>query len=98
MVSRTSSALALDLEQLDLEGQLGIGRNDPGRAARPIRQLGRDGELADAADLHALHALVPALDDLAGAEREAERPAAVLAAVEFGAVGEPAGVVHLDGI
>src|SRR5437763_1687425 len=98
MARRTSSALALDLEQLDLEGQLRVGRDDAGRAARPVGQLGRDGQFADAADLHALHALVPALDDLAGAKREAERPAAILAAVELGAVLEPAGVMDLDGI
>ena len=38
-----------------------------------------------AADLHALHAFVPAADDMAGAEREVERIVAVLAGIELGA-------------
>ena len=40
--------------------------------------------------------LVPALDDVAGAEAEGEGLAAVQAGVELGAVLQPAGVVDLD--
>src|SRR6185369_1068759 len=94
-----SSCLA-NLEELDFEQQRGVRRNDPAGAARAVAELGRDGELALAADLHAGHALVPALDDVALAEREHERLAAVLARVELAAlrtvVEQPAGVVHGD--
>src|SRR5581483_1126045 len=47
---------------------------------------------------HAGHALVPALDDLALAEREAEALAAVPRAVELLHVGEGADVVHGDAL
>src|SRR5262249_35450632 len=87
-----------DPEQFHLEHERGIGRNDASGAARAVAERGRDGELARAADLHALHALVPALDDVAAAEREYERVAAVLARIELRAVGEPAGVVDLDAL
>ena len=52
-------------EQLDLEDQRGLGRDDAGVAAHAVAELGWDGQLALAAHLHAGHALVPALDDLA---------------------------------
>src|SRR5581483_7544419 len=48
-----------------------------------IAQVRRDDELAPTADLHAGHALVPARDDPAAAEREAEGLAAVPAGVEL---------------
>src|SRR5262249_35490301 len=59
-----------------------------------VAEFRRDDELALAADLHPGDALVPALDDLAGAEVELERLAAVEAAVELLAVLERGGVVH----
>src|SRR5215468_7491183 len=66
-------------------------------AAVPVGQGWRDNQLPAAADLHALHALVPAGDDLPGAEPEAQRFAAVPARVELlaGRVGDP-DVVHPD--
>src|SRR5258706_2423737 len=89
-----------NFQQLDFENQGGVGRNRAAGAARAVAELRRNGELAPAADLHAGHALVPALDHVALAEREHERVAAVLARVEFRAaralVEEPAGVVHRD--
>ena len=59
----------------------------------------RDDQLAPAADLHAGHALVPALDDATGPQREVQRRAAVVGGVELlaGAVGDP-DVVHADGV
>ncbi len=67
-----------------------------------VAEVRRDDESALAADLHAGHALVPALDDSAGAERKGERLAVVHAAVELLALGlaavggQPAGVVDRD--
>ena len=68
-------------------------------AAVAVAEVRRDDEPAAAADLHARHALVPAGDDLAGAERERERLAAVPGGVELlaGGVGD-ADVVHDDGV
>src|SRR5262245_34814650 len=94
-----SSCLA-NLQEFHFEEQRRIGRDHAAGAARAVAELGRDGELALAADLHACDALVPALDHVALAERKHERLAAVLARVELAAfravVEEPPGVVHGD--
>jgi hypothetical protein len=68
----------------------------PPGAALAVTQMRRNGELAHAAFFHAGDALVPAADDLTGAQLEAERVVAVLARVELASVGEPAGVMHAD--
>src|SRR5215475_8152085 len=73
----------LDLQQLNVEVQFRVGRDDVAGAAGAVAEFGRDDELARAANFHAGDAFVPALDDLAGAERKRERLAAVFAAVEF---------------
>src|SRR5690606_39858602 len=69
-------------------------------AAGAIAQAGRDDQRARAALLHPLHALVPALDHHARAEREDEGLAAILAGIELAAllavIKQPAGVVHGD--
>src|SRR5437868_2614666 len=57
----------LDAQQLDLENEIGVGRNDVAGAAGAVTELRRDGQLALTPDLHAGHALVPALDDPARA-------------------------------
>src|SRR6185312_17234052 len=92
----TVMAVSVDLEQLDLEDQRGIGRDHVAGAALAVAEFRRNGQLAFAADLHAGDALIPTLDDPAGAQLEGERPFAIEAAVELLAVGQPAGVVDLD--
>src|SRR6187431_1505858 len=62
-----------DAEQVDHEDQGLAGLDRRGGALVAVGEVRGDGQLATAADLHALHALVPALDDAAAAEREAER-------------------------
>ena len=62
-----------DLEQVDHEDQGLAGLDDATGAAVAVAEVRRDDELATAADLHALHALVPAGDDLADAEAELQR-------------------------
>ena len=52
-------------------------------AAGAVGQLRRQRQTALTADLHALHALVPPGDDLAGAEAEAERVAAIPRGIEL---------------
>src|SRR5258707_10363677 len=74
------------LDQLDIEYECRIGRNDAARAARAVRHLRWNHERALAAPLHPRHALVPAADHLAAAQHEFERLAAVHRAVELGAV------------
>src|SRR5437870_361116 len=62
-----------------------------------VGQARGDDQLAAAADLHALHALVPAGDDLPGAEPELQRIASVPARIELlpGGIRDP-DVVDLD--
>ena len=52
------------------------------RAAVAVRQIGRDRELPLLADAHATQPVIPAFDDLALAERELERIAALDRRVE----------------
>ena len=66
------------------------------RAARAVAKRRGDDQRALAADLHRHHALIPALDHLADADRERERLPAVDGAVELLAVRQLAGVVHRD--
>ena len=58
--------------------------------------MGGNLEFAFAADLHAHQALVPTFDDAAGADDALEGFAFAVGGIEFGAVGEPAGVVGGD--
>lgn len=62
----------LDLQQLDVKGQLAVG-GDAGHAARAVAQVGGDGQATLAADSHTDDTDVPALDDLALADLEGER-------------------------
>src|SRR5690606_25289531 len=76
--------------QVAHEDQGLAGGDDRRGAAVAVGEVGGDLEAATAADLHALHALVPAGDDLADAELEAQRLAAVPGGVELlaGGVGD----------
>src|SRR4051812_29273793 len=95
--SRASSARpSADFQQLHVEHQRRARRDDAAAALLAVGELRRNGELAHAADAHALHALVEALDDVARAEREVERVAPVAAGIELGAVQQLADVVHHD--
>src|SRR5262245_54964418 len=102
MAARSSSrrsrapkdAISAHAEQLDLEDQRRARGDRAREAAVGVGELGRDRELAQAADLHAGDTLVPALDDLPGAELELEALTAVARAVELLTVGERADVVH----
>src|SRR6185437_2345778 len=69
------------------------------RAAAAVAEVGRDDQLAAAAHLHPLHALVPPLDDLPDAQTEAQRLAPIPARVELfpRGVRDP-DIVHLDGV
>ena len=65
----------------------------PPQAVLAVGEAGQDREPALAADAHAGDAFIPALDDIACAEREVERIAPRAARVELtAAVGEPADV------
>src|SRR5262249_17226823 len=92
----SSNSWLLDLQHFHLEDQVRVGRNQVAGAASAVGEFRRDHSLADAADLHAGHAEVPALDPFARAQREDERLAAILAAIELLAVLERAGVVDLN--
>lgn len=73
-------------------------RNRPHRPL-PIPKLRRDGQGPLIPNAHVQQALVPPLDDLALADGEVQRLAAVVAGVELGAVGgEGAAVVDGDAV
>src|SRR5512135_1349152 len=76
----------LDSEQLDLEEERGVGRDDPARPARAVAEGRRDEQVALSADLHRRDPLVPPLDDRPLAESELEGLAPVHGAVELGAL------------
>ena len=90
--------LSVDLDELRLEDQSRVGGDDATDGPVSVGQIGSDGQLALLADLHAEEALVPALDDLAGADLETKGLLAVVARVELLAVGEGALVVDLDAV
>src|SRR6202158_1960621 len=92
----------LHTEQIDVEHQRGARRDVAAGAARAIAQVRRNDQRALAADMHGGEAFVPALDDLALAEREGKRRAPVERAVEFLALlavdEQPAGVIDRHGL
>src|ERR1700750_1624866 len=71
----------------------------PAAPRLPYPRSGGMTSLRGAAPLHALYALVPALDDLADAQAEAQRLTPVPARVELlaGGVGDT-DIVHLNGV
>src|SRR6185312_1048135 len=88
----------LDRQQLDVENQRGVGRNDTAGAALSIAELRRNDQRPLAADLHGDDALVPTGDDALHADGKLEGRAAVDGRIEFLALlapfRKPAGVVH----
>src|SRR4030095_15666733 len=79
--------------ELDVEHERRVGRNRT-QALGAIRQLGRDGQLALAAHPHPLDTEAPASDPRADTERELDRRARVVGAVELRPIREPARVVR----
>ena len=90
-VDHTTSVGSADVEQVHHEDQGLAGLDDAAGATVAVPEVRRDHQLAPAADLHALHARVPAGDDLADAEAERQRLAAVVGGVELlaGGVRDP---------
>ena len=78
----------LDAEQLDLEDEGGRRGNDRRETALAVRVVRGARQLGNLPDGHSRHPLIPSLDDLADADGELEGLAAVLGAVELGAVRE----------
>src|SRR5512135_3422403 len=76
----------LDRQQLDVEDQRGIGRNDAAGAALSVAELRRDDQRSLAADLHGGDALIPAGDDALHADGKLEGRAAVDGRIEFSAL------------
>src|SRR4051794_10826058 len=74
---RAPSPASADGEQVHHEHERLVGLDHAAGATGAVRHRRRDRQLAAAADLHALDARVPALDDLALAEPELEGLAAV---------------------
>lgn len=91
--SKQAGPRLFDGQQLHLEDQHAVGRNQPRHAARAVGGGRRAGEPGLAADLHPLHALSPARNHLVQGERD--RRFALVGAVELGAAGQRAAVMHL---
>src|SRR6266849_3413837 len=77
---------SVDAEQLDFEDQRGVRRDLAAGARGAIAEIGRNRQPVFRADAHQLQAFRPARDDTV--ERERRRLAAVVRAVENGAIGE----------
>src|SRR5450755_2876388 len=86
-----------DRDQVTHEDEGLAGRDRVPGTAVPVGQVRRNDQLPAAADLHALHALVPAGDDLPDPQLELQRIPPVPARVEFLAGGiRDSDVMHLD--
>lgn len=87
-----------EVDELDVEDQIGLGRDGAFAAIFSVGELVRDVEATLAADAHAGEASVPAGDDAVGTVSEGDGFLAgvIEGGVELGAVGEPTGV--LDGV
>src|SRR6202012_5609128 len=86
------------LEQDDHEDQRFVRGDDAARAAFAVGEMSRYHEATSSANAHADHAVVPALDDLTGAELEDEWFVPIPRCVELlAARGADADVVH-DGL
>ena len=96
---RAARCAQRDVDEVDDEDERLARLDRAAGAAVAVGQVRGDGEPAAAADLHADDALVPAADDLADAEAEVQRRAAVPRRVELlaGGVGH-ADVVRRDGV
>src|SRR3990167_1025348 len=73
-------------QQLDLKDQVGVGLDVRTELAIPIPQVRGDEEFALAADAHAHHADIPALDHPTGADHALEGLAAIIGGVELAAI------------
>ena len=80
---RERCAPLLGAEQIDVEDQRGVRWDDTTRTSRAVTQVRRNDQCALAAHMHGGDAFVPALDDLALADRERKRLTPVDRAVEF---------------
>src|SRR5207245_1899524 len=69
--------------ELDVEDQRRIRRNDVAGSAAAVGQVRRNHERASAADAHAGDTVVPAGNDATAAQRETERRTAIERGVEF---------------
>lgn len=98
LLSASSKKILLDVDQLDVKDQGGPAGDDPGGPAVAVAEIGRDRQLGALALGELGDALVPALDDLAHAQGEAEGLSAVAGGVELLAVSERARVVDDDGL
>ncbi len=80
-----SGLVVPDVEQLDLEQQRRVGRNDPARSPAAISHVRRNHQGAPATDAHAHDALVPAPNDSARTKRKTERRAPIERGIKFAA-------------
>jgi len=93
------SGAILDVNQLNLEGQAGLGGDELTSALVTVSEVRGDDEFPLLSHAHVQKTLLPALDHLANANLELERLSPVVAGIELCAsCREGAGVVHREHI
>src|SRR5260221_9491119 len=95
-VSWKRRALLFDLEQLDVEGERGVGADSRRGTGVSVRERRRADEVALSADFHGLKSLAPAGDDLS--DLEDSRLPAFDRTIEDGPVPKRSFEVDLDPI
>lgn len=95
MLSGYAGISSLEVEQLDIKHQGGVGGDAAGDALGAVAHVRADGKLCSLAPGHLGNALVPASDDLASSQGEGEGLAPVSGAVHLGPVGQSKHVVTL---
>lgn len=83
----------LDLQRLDIEDERGVRRN-VAHVLAAVGEVRGNGDSPLAANLNALDADLPALDDFTGAQLEAEWLALLVRVEDFAAVFQLADVAH----
>ena len=73
MLSGLAAISSLEVEELDVEHEGGVGRDAAGDALGPVAHVRADGQLGSLAPGHLGHSLVPSGDDL-GVNCVTERP------------------------
>jgi len=72
-----------ELDQLDIEDQSGVGRNNAAGAGASIAIIGRARQIGSLADAHLSDTFIPALDDFSHAKLELKGFVAITTRIEL---------------
>lgn len=88
----------VDLDELDLKGQVGVLRDDWWISASTIAIVGGDLQDSLLTKRHLWDTLIPTLNDLFNTDFGDEGLVAVAGGIELGSIGKSSDVVHGDGV